>query len=299
MQNKVLVSCTVVSYNSAKTIIETLESIKAQTYQDIELIISDDCSKDNTVEICREWIKKNNNRFARVELITSSHNTGVSGNGNRALAACSGVWQKSIAADDKLLPNCIEDFMDYVSKHPDTNWVSSYMRSYNDTFEEGNCVKSKIVDDLSFFELSAKEQLLRLAKRNLINAPSLFFRTSFKKSIRYNEKYGFEDWPFYIDALEKGYKCFFMPKETVCYRIQTSLSNAKGKLFKYEIALKYREFERERLFKYLSEEQQKGELIMWKTEDLLERYHLNRDTPLLRFFYKKWLAILYRLYNLI
>ena len=53
MGNDILVSCTVVSYNSEKMIVETLESIKSQTYRNIELIVSDDCSKDNTVLVCR------------------------------------------------------------------------------------------------------------------------------------------------------------------------------------------------------------------------------------------------------
>ena len=57
MNNKFpLVSVVIITYNSEKTIIETLESIKNQTYKNIELIISDDFSKDNTVEICKQCI---------------------------------------------------------------------------------------------------------------------------------------------------------------------------------------------------------------------------------------------------
>ena len=69
-----LVSIIVITYNSAKYVLETLESARYQTYQNIELIVSDDCSVDNTVEICNNWIKKNSNRFARVELITVNKN---------------------------------------------------------------------------------------------------------------------------------------------------------------------------------------------------------------------------------
>lgn len=79
-----LVSIPVITYNSAKTVIETLDSIKAQTYPNIELIISDDCSTDDTVQLCREWIEKNGERFERTELISVTKNTGVSGNNNRA-----------------------------------------------------------------------------------------------------------------------------------------------------------------------------------------------------------------------
>ena len=50
-----LVSIVVITYNSAEYVLETLESAKAQTYQNIELIVSDDCSADNTVETCSRW----------------------------------------------------------------------------------------------------------------------------------------------------------------------------------------------------------------------------------------------------
>jgi glycosyltransferase involved in cell wall biosynthesis len=49
-----LVSIVVITYNSAKFVLETLESAKSQTYQNVELIISDDGSSDNSFQICGE-----------------------------------------------------------------------------------------------------------------------------------------------------------------------------------------------------------------------------------------------------
>ena len=83
MNNQPLVSVPVITYNSSKFVLETLESIKAQTYQNIELIISDDCSTDNTVELCQKWVEENKERFVRTQIITSDLNTGVSANGYR------------------------------------------------------------------------------------------------------------------------------------------------------------------------------------------------------------------------
>ena len=54
-----LISIVVITYNNSNYIEETLESIKSQTYNNIELIVSDDCSTDKTVEITEEWIDKN------------------------------------------------------------------------------------------------------------------------------------------------------------------------------------------------------------------------------------------------
>lgn len=106
-----LVSIVVITYNSGKYVLDTLESAKAQTYRNIELIISDDCSADNTVEICRKWLEENKDRFVRTELITSSVNTGITANCNRGLEASRGEWLKFIAGDDVLIDYCIEKFL--------------------------------------------------------------------------------------------------------------------------------------------------------------------------------------------
>jgi len=65
-----LVSIIVVTYNSSKFITETLNSVSNQTWEDIELIITDDCSEDDTIEICRKWLKKNKDRFSSVQIKT-------------------------------------------------------------------------------------------------------------------------------------------------------------------------------------------------------------------------------------
>jgi len=110
-----LVSIIVITYNSEKYVLETLESARAQTYQNIELIVSDDGSKDNTVEICRKWIEENKNRFVRTELITVEKNTGVTANCNRGLLAAHGEWIKYVAGDDILVNFCIEEFLNAVN----------------------------------------------------------------------------------------------------------------------------------------------------------------------------------------
>lgn len=116
-----LVSINITTYNSSKFIIETLESAKMQTYQNIELIVSDDSSVDNTVELCKKWIEKNKERFVRCKVITVEKNTGIAANCNRAMNASNGEWIKELAGDDIFLPNCVEDNINYVMAHPEIN----------------------------------------------------------------------------------------------------------------------------------------------------------------------------------
>lgn len=225
-----LVSIPVITYNSAKTVLETLESIKNQTYQNIELIVSDDCSKDNTVEMCRKWIDKNKPRFVRTEVITVEKNTGVSANGNRAEGACQGEWIKLIAGDDILMPTCIADYVDYVEDHPDTIYMFSRIEAFGAS-EERNRHYTNEVFDYSIFDLEAQQQHKKLVWQNYITSSTCMFNRLKNRAlgIRNDERIPMlEDWPRWINVTKRGVRLRFLDKVEVRYRIhENSLSTSK------------------------------------------------------------------------
>lgn len=98
-----LVSVIAITFNSEKYINETLDSIAAQTYENIELIISDDGSIDRTVSLCQKWISRNKKRFIHTELIAANENLGISANCNRGIRIAHGEWIKINAGDDVFL----------------------------------------------------------------------------------------------------------------------------------------------------------------------------------------------------
>jgi len=215
-----LVSVVVLTYNSSKTVIETLNSIAAQTYRNLELIVTDDCSKDNTNKIVREWINKNETRFWQVKFLTVEKNTGVSANWNRGFDSCNGEYWKGIAGDDFLEPECIQRYVNYVNANPEALTVFSKVKIFGDK----NDVKS-IADPFlyDFFSLSIKEQLTHLINRsNCIPAPSLFLNLSKIRElgIRADERIPMlEDYPMWINMLSKGIKFHFIDEYLVRYRV--------------------------------------------------------------------------------
>ena len=229
VNNQPLVSVPVITYNSAKFVLETLESIKAQTYQNIELIISDDCSTDNTVELCQQWVEQNKNRFVRTQIITSEVNTGVSANGNRGRDACQGEWIKGIAGDDLLMPNCIADCVEYVQQHPNVIYLFGRIEAFG-ACEETNMRFTNNVD-YSFFDLDVDGQLKYLVfNDNCIKAPACFYNRYkvVELGIRNDERIPLlEDWPKWINIVEKGIPLKFIDKVLVLYRIHNdSLSTS-------------------------------------------------------------------------
>ena len=230
VNNQPLVSVPVITYNSAKFVLETLESIKAQTYQNIELIISDDCSTDNTVELCQQWVEQNENRFVRTQIITSEVNTGVSANLNRAEATCQGEWVKPIAGDDLLKDDCVENFVCYVKQHPDFIYVFGKIEVF--TLSNEKRVKEfGDIFDYSVFQLDIEKQLERLIfVSNFVPAVTCFYnrKKAIELGIINDERIPMlEDWPKWINILEKGVKLEFMDKVVVEYRIGDGLSTTK------------------------------------------------------------------------
>lgn len=221
MNSQVVVTVAVITYNSSKFVLETLESIKAQTYQPLILNICDDCSTDNTVEICEKWIEKNKDRFIETKIIVPEHNTGIAGNLNRAFDACNTEWFKGIAGDDILKPNCLEENVGYVSEHPEAALVFSRVEVFGPSQERNDAIGKLF--DYTFFRMTSAEQYDRLVLRgNCLPGATNFFNIKKMREmgIRADERIPLlEDYPMWINMLKKGVLFHFIDKALVCYRV--------------------------------------------------------------------------------
>lgn len=229
--NNPLVSVTVLTYNSSRFVLETLESIKAQTYKNIELIISDDCSTDNSVEICKQWLENNKERFVETHLITHPVNTGIPANKNRALEKCRGEWIKGIGADDVLEYSAISKCVDVANKRQNIELLIGdliYIDSNSIIFKYDDVYKKHRE---YFLSLSGKKQLKSYVRLPVfLNTPSFFIK---KKLIDRlggydNEFKIYEDMPFIIKALVKGVEIHKLDEVIAFYRVSDhSVSRSK------------------------------------------------------------------------
>ncbi|MDX7817727.1 glycosyltransferase [Aeromonas caviae] len=222
---KEIISVAVITYNSSKTVIETLNSILYQSYgaNYIELIISDDGSSDNTVDVVRDWLFNNESAFNNVKFFANAVNGGIPKNINTAWQASTSQWIKSIAGDDILEVDCISDNMTFVSQHPDCSVVFSKMKWFGDI--------EKITPEpyhISFFKLSAKEQYRYLRYWSFNVAPTSFIKRDILPLVGFSdEKYRtIEDLPLWLKLTKHGYKLYFLNALTVKYRISTSVSKS-------------------------------------------------------------------------
>ena len=224
--NHPLVTIGIVCYKAENFIIETLNSVYHQTYDKIELIVSDDHSPDNTVQIIKEWLCSHKSRFVNTLVIESDTNTGPSGNGNRAIFQAHGEWYKSLDGDDILKDTAITDYVEFVNSNKNVNFVFGRIASFQGEFDPN---KTKITNPFLYpsiykERISANRQYNVLLKHFLASGTSGFYRTSVLKSLGgYDERFPFlEDYPLLIKYAKNGNKLWLLDKITLYYRIVPS-----------------------------------------------------------------------------
>ncbi|MEM6049412.1 glycosyltransferase [Erwinia sp. P7711] len=220
---KEIISIVVVTFNSEKTIIETLNSIRQQDYgsANLKLIISDDFSTDFTIKIIKDWLSDYASEFNEVVLLTSVENSGVSANCNRAWKKVDTLWVKSIGGDDLLRPNCISSYVQYKNTHKESFAIFSRMQWFG--------YISKVVPekyDMPFFEMTACEQHEYLKFKSFNLAPTSFLNTNILAEVGYaDERFrNIEDLPLWLRITGQGYKLSFNDEITVNYRVANSIS---------------------------------------------------------------------------
>lgn len=102
-------------FNGEKHLDKTLESLVGQTFQDFEIIISDNGSTDRTEDICRAWAA----RDSRIRYLRSPENRGAAWNFGRVFEESRGTYFKWATDDDTLMPEWLEECVAVLDGHPD------------------------------------------------------------------------------------------------------------------------------------------------------------------------------------
>lgn len=102
-----IVSVCIPTYNGSQFLKECIESILAQTFSNFELLIIDDRSSDNTIDLAEEYAT----RDSRIKVTINTQNLGLVGNWNRCLEIARGEWIKFVFQDDLLAPECLEKML--------------------------------------------------------------------------------------------------------------------------------------------------------------------------------------------
>jgi glycosyltransferase involved in cell wall biosynthesis len=114
---KPLISVCIPTYNGESYLSECLDSVLAQTFSDFELLIVDDQSSDQTLDIVKKYAEKD----LRIRIIQNRSNLGLVGNWNNCIDLAKGEFIKFVFQDDLIVPECLEKML--LATKPSTSIV--------------------------------------------------------------------------------------------------------------------------------------------------------------------------------
>jgi glycosyltransferase involved in cell wall biosynthesis len=169
------VTIAIPTYNSEKFLEQTLKSILDQTYQDFEIIISDDNSNDNTKNIVDYYLEK----YKNIKFFTNTNNLGLFANFNKCIEYAQGEYINIIGHDDVMLPRNIQMKCKILDNYPNVGLVASSIKcidQYNNFITLGDVNWAKYEADS--LEKGKEWIQYKASANNPICCPFVFLRRS-------------------------------------------------------------------------------------------------------------------------
>lgn len=205
-----LVSVIMPSWNTAGYIMESVESVLNQTYQNWELIIVDDASTDGTVELLKQI------EDPRVKVFVNEQNSGAAVTRNRAMREAKGDWIAFLDSDDLWSPTKLEKQLEFMVEH-------DYVFSYHD-FEKIDEASKPIGIRVSGPDVVTKRKMYNYGYPGCL---TFMYKASAFGVIQIKDIKKNNDYAILLQLCKKA-SCYRLPENLAQYRIRTvSISHDK------------------------------------------------------------------------
>ena len=205
-----LVSVIIPAYNTARYIKAAVDSALAQTYPNVEVVVVDDGSTDNTREILSPYVNQGNIVYVHQK------NGGLSSARNTGIKIAKGAYIALLDSDDMFLPEKLERQIDYLDTHPECAFLyCDIIHFYDD--EPGTPLH------LDYTYYSGAEVLPALLKKNFINPLTVVMRKSVFDTVGYFDvtiRQFAEDWDFWLRVAYAGFRIDYLPETLARYRMR-------------------------------------------------------------------------------
>lgn len=241
MGNNRLVSVIIPTYNCGKYIGYCIESILKQTYKNIEMIVVNDGSTDNTEEIIEKYFK------GKV-IYLKQENKGPSVSRNRGIRFSHGDYITFIDADDYLLPEFIEIGIEEILRHDNKTWLGFERVLWNGNMNE-NFKNLKTSFDFVNLDLS-KDSFDNMIMKAPVITPLIPRDAFFKDNIFFNPKIReAEDLELWFRLMLNGWKLVLVRNPNYLYRLNRpySLTSNRLKLYRSMFKIYYSLFKKGKL----------------------------------------------------
>lgn len=215
------VSVVIKSYNHAAYVSQTIHSILEQSFQDFEIIVTDDGSTDGTPDIVRQF------HDDRIKLEVMPRNLGISMAMNSAISRARGEYIAILNSDDFALPDRLEKQVSFLNSRPDISIVVGLPLPVDDDGKE--CASyNDFYRPLSFPDFTITTWLNSFFfRRNCICAPTAMIRRSAYLDVgEYNPKLtNLQDFEMWIRMLMSGHNIVMLNEKLTAFRIRGGLKN--------------------------------------------------------------------------
>lgn len=219
---KDLVSIITPTFNSSAFIKDTIKSIQAQTYQNWELLITDDCSNDSTVDIIREYMKSDD----RIKLFRLERNSGGGVSRNNSIEKSRGRYIAFCDSDDRWTPDKLETQVEF-------------MKSNDIAFSYGSYLLCDENDQNLGINVCLKELNYRkIMMDNFVGCLTAMYDTTKIGKVYMPDIRKRQDWGLWMRILNKCKRGLGIKKPIGLYRVRSgSVSSNKWALIRYHAML--------------------------------------------------------------
>lgn len=261
----------IVTYNQEQFIDEAIKSAVEQDYENLKVVVADDCSTDQTPEIIKRWTLQYPERIIAV---LGDKNLGITGNSNRGLSQCHGDLMCHMGGDDILLPGKVRKQADWFKRHSDGALCGHIVEQFN---EQGT---------LSYIG----KNITGMGLENAISVGPIYPSVSMMVKRNLIPDYGYDprvpivsDWKLCLDVLSSGGRYGFIPECLARYRRHGNNITSKYELM-YQDQLECCRICRDEFPEYVKE----IDHAKWRFTYILALNHLryNQFKQACQFFYQ-------------
>lgn len=207
-----LVSIITPSYNSSHYITETINSVLSQSYTNWELLITDDCSRDNTVEIIQQFAVSD----SRIKLFVMERNLGAAAARNNSICRASGRYIAFLDSDDVWMPDKLEKQIAFMQ----SGGYAFSMTDYSLMDVDGRPL-DKV---MRMPESMTYRQYLR---NTAIGCLTVVIDKEMTGDFRMPDIRTSQDMALWLDILKRGFKVYALKETLASYRLVPTSNSAK------------------------------------------------------------------------
>lgn len=216
-----MISVIIPVYNHERYITATLDSVLLDDTSDVELIVCDDRSKDDSFRVAKSWVEKNRERFKNALVYQNVQNEGIVRTLNGMLQRASGEYIFPIASDDIFNQGYIEKRLASLKRNDiainrsaliDQNGLELSDNAAWDLFKIPSCN----------YRVERLLPFIIVLQWSLVGPAPCYRKSVFTRIGGYNENYTVEDREFFLRVVQNKFKIGYIDEPLTRYRVHTS-----------------------------------------------------------------------------